>query len=361
MTAAVYGHSQPIIQNAITATMHTYGLNLGATTKLESQYASLICSRFGIDRVRFCNSGTEANLHALAGARKFTGKRKVVVFANGYHGAVFTFSGGKVVENNVDHDDWIIVPYNDIDATVAAIQSEGVAAVIVEGMQGAGGAIPGTLEFLKAIEKTAKESGVVFIMDEVMTSRSSPGGLAALHHLKPDLKTFGKYLGSGLAFGAFGGREEVMRVYDPREPGSLSHSGTFNNNTLAMGAGYVGLSQVFTPEACTEFNELGNYMREQLNEASKGTKLSYTGVGGILCSHVTIDGRTTVLRTEDGKDNADLDIKDLMWMEMMEEGFWISRRGSLALILGMPKDEIDRYVTAYQRFLEKYYELVRIS
>lgn len=360
MTACVYGHSHPIIQKAITETMQTYGLNLGATTKLEAQYASLLCSRFSLDRVRFCNSGTEANLHALSGARKYTGKRKIVVFSNAYHGAVLGFANGQPGVNNVDLDDWIIVPYNDIEATTAAIRSEGVAGVIVEGMQGAGGAIPGTKEFLHAIQQSAKDAGVLFILDEVMTSRTAPGGIAATHGLSPDLKTFGKYLGSGLAFGAFGGKEEVMRVFDPREVGAISHSGTFNNNTLVMAAGYAGLSQVFTPEVCVEFNELGTWMRKELNKVCEGTKCSFTGVGTILCAHFTATGSSEILRGEDAKYDMDLDLKDLLWMEMIEAGFWMTRRGSIALVLGTPKGEVERFVAAVWQFLDKYRHLVRL-
>lgn len=75
-----------------------------------------------------------------------------------------------------------------------------------------------------------------------MTFRLGPAGLAGIVSLKPDLKTFGKYLGGGMAFGAFGGREDLMAAYDPRSPNSLAYSGTFNNNTLAMNAGYIGLN-----------------------------------------------------------------------------------------------------------------------
>lgn len=297
-------------------------------------------------------------MHALAGARKFTGKRKIVVFANGYHGAVFMFGGGRVAENNVDHADWIIASYNDIASAERAIRSEGVAAILVEGMQGSGGVIPGTREFLHAVQKTAKEAGVVFILDEVMTSRFSPGGITEIHGLQPDLKTFGKYLGSGMAFGAFGGRKEIMAMYDPRNANSLMHSGTFNNNTLVMRCGYVGLSQVYTPQVAIEFNRLGTWMRERLNEVVKGTRVSFTGVGTIIGVHITEDGTTTILKAEDVKEDSEL--KDLFWMEMTEAGFWYQRRGFIALILGTPKSEIERFIAAVEAFLEKYNHLVRL-
>jgi glutamate-1-semialdehyde 2,1-aminomutase len=212
MTAGLFGHSQPLIRNTIIETIDTVGLNLGANNTKEAEYAALLCSRFALDRIRFCNSGTEANLHALAAARHFTGRRKIVVFAGGYHGAVLSFGGGRAAPNNVDLDDWIFARYNDIESAQKAIRQEGVAAVILEGMQGAGGAIPGTAEFLHAVQQAAKESSVLFILDEVMTSRLSPGGIAGKLDLEPDLKTFGKYLGAGLAIGAFGGRADVMAV-----------------------------------------------------------------------------------------------------------------------------------------------------
>lgn len=157
LTAAVYGHSHPVILASVMETLTTVGLNLGATIAQEHVFARELCERFHIDRVRFTNCGTEANLHALAGARAFTGKRKVVVFAGGYHGGVLSFGGGVAAANNVDRDDFIVARYNDIDSARAAIAREGVAAVLVEGMQGASGAIPGSRKFLKAVEESAKQ------------------------------------------------------------------------------------------------------------------------------------------------------------------------------------------------------------
>jgi glutamate-1-semialdehyde 2,1-aminomutase len=98
-------------------------------------------------------------MYALAAARAFTGKRKVVVFGDGYHGGVFMFPNGKPAPINIDLDDWIVATYNNIESATAAIQSEGVAAVIVEGSQGAGGCIPGHPDFLLAIQKAAREVG----------------------------------------------------------------------------------------------------------------------------------------------------------------------------------------------------------
>lgn len=157
LTAGLYGHSHPVIQKSLMDTITNVGLNLGSTIATEAAHARLICTRFHIDKVRFTNSGTEANLHALAGARKFTGKRKVVVFTGGYHGSVFGFGAG-VQENNVDQEDWILAKYNDVEGVKTLIEGRhDIAAVLVEGMQGTGGCIVGKKDFLMQIEKSSKK------------------------------------------------------------------------------------------------------------------------------------------------------------------------------------------------------------
>lgn len=153
----MYGHSNDKIIGAIEKAIHGSGLNIGGTTSQEKLFARQLCDRFHLERVRLANSGTEANLHALAAARLFTGKRKVVAFSNGYHGGVLTFSGDKPAANNVDIEDWVVVKYNDLESAQEAIRGEGVAAVILEGMQGAAGSIAGTPEFLHGVQKAAKD------------------------------------------------------------------------------------------------------------------------------------------------------------------------------------------------------------
>lgn len=137
-------------------TNQTVGLNLGGTIQQEITHASLICERFNLGKVRFCNSGTEANLHALAGARKFTAKSKVVVFYGAYHGAVLGFWDG-VQDNGVDKEKWLIGQYNDLECARDLIERDDVAAVLVEGMQGAGGCISASKEFLQQIQDSARK------------------------------------------------------------------------------------------------------------------------------------------------------------------------------------------------------------
>ena len=356
LSAGIYGHSNEIIVDTIKKTVDNVGLSLGAVTAQEAVYAEYLCSRFSIERIRFTSSGTDANIHCLAAARRFTGKSKIVVFSNAYHGGIISFGHEGPAPNNVDQGDWIVVRYNDIAAVREAIKGDGVAAVLVEAMQGAAGAIPGTKDFLLAIQEAARESNVLFILDEVMTSRLAPGGLGSVYGLSPDLKCLGKYLGGGLAFGAFGGRADIMSVYDARNPSSLPHHGTFNNTTLAVHVGYAGVSRVYTPEVCTAFTALGERFLNRLKEVTKGTKCTFSGIGTLIAVHFSDSGRQTLSCKEDM--NERLDLKDLFWLEMMEERFLIHRRGSIFLMLPTPEEELDRFVKAVAGFLEKHCDLV---
>ena len=312
------------------------------------------------------NTGTEANLHALAAARHVTGRRKVLVFSGGYHGSVLAFAGGAPAANTVDKGDFVVVPrYNDLalarEVIASVVPEGGLAAVLVEAVQGAGGVIPGDGEFLRGLREAAREVGALFVLDEVMTSRLAPEGLGVGMGLEPDLVTLGKYLGGGLAFGAFGGREEVMAVYDPRVEGGLAHSGTFNNNTLAMCAGHAALKEVYTEEVCVRFNEGGDAFRERLSAMARGTRLSFTGRGSLIGLHFTEDGVEDIRCGEDLKGRERPDLRDLFWFEMLEAGFWTTRRGMIAMILGTPDEELDRFVAAVTEFVARHRDIMVVD
>lgn len=192
-----------------------------------------------------------------------------------------------------------------------------------------------------------------------MTSRLAPGGIQSIIGLQPDMTTFGKYLGGGMAFGAFGGREDIMSVYDPRVQDSLAHSGTFNNNTLAMHAGYAGLAHVYTPDVARAFSANGDAFRQRLQEVTMGTKISFTGWGTLMAMHVSETGSKNIKCKEDVDEL--LQVKDLFWMEMLEEGFWTTRRGMIALILDTPQEELDRFVECLEAFVERHKRLVALD
>lgn len=347
-TAGIYGHSHPVIRAAVDAALNG-GINFGASNTIEAQFARAICERFGLDRVRLTNSGTEANLLAITVARIFTRRSKVMVFDGGYHGAVFGFSGGGSPVNAPF--DYVVAPYNDIDATRALIAAHAgdLAVVILEPMLGSGGCIPASAEFLHMIRDETARVGALMIFDEVMTSRLAPGGLQSVRGVKPDLTTLGKYVGGGMSFGAFGGRGDIVDMFDPRRANALPHAGTFNNNVLTMSAGLAGLTQVYTPEAAHTLNARGDALRKRLNTACReaAANLQFTGIGSMLAVHTT----RRAIRTPVDAAAGDQKLKELFFFDMLAAGIWLARRGMMTLCLPIGDLECDKLITAVEEFL----------
>ncbi|MFD1911289.1 aminotransferase class III-fold pyridoxal phosphate-dependent enzyme [Halodurantibacterium flavum] len=341
-TSGIAGHSPEPILTAIRDALAD-GINLSAHNMLEARLAAGLCARFpSIDLIRFANSGTEANLMALATARAFTGRHKVVVFENAYHGGLLAFGPGGL-RVAVPHD-YAILPYNDKDAAESYFARHGaeVAAVLVEPMLGAGGCVPGDPEFLSLLARLARHHEAILIFDEVQTSRLSAGGRQALLGMTPDMTTIGKYFGGGLAFGAFGGRADLMAQYDPRQAGALMHAGTFNNNTLAMAAGLAALEHVVTPDALDRINALGDAMRGSLNAlfAEQGAPFHVTGLGSIMNIHpVPATGAEAGL------------LRDLIFFDLLERGFFIASRGLIALSVPIGPAEMSAFADAVRDIL----------
>ncbi len=338
-TAGIYGHSDPTIRAAVEKALQD-GINLSGHNRLEAELARAICQRFaGIELVRFVNSGSEANLMAVAASKAFTRRRKIMVFEGGYHGGFLAFPpGGSPV--NVPHD-FIVTPYNDIQTARQAIAAAGndLAAILVEPMLGAGGCIPGEPDFLAMLRTESERCGALLVFDEVMTSRLSPGGRQALLGIRPDLTTLGKYIGGGLAFGAFGGRADVMGQFDPRRSDALFHAGTFNNNTLTMAAGLAGMTSVLTPERNRDLNARGDRLRESLNAlfARRGAALRVSGLGSVMNVHLA-----------EGTEPA---VKDLVFFDLLARGFYIARRGMIALSLPVTDADTEGLVAAFDDIL----------
>ncbi|MFT3817139.1 MAG: aminotransferase class III-fold pyridoxal phosphate-dependent enzyme [Rubrivivax sp.] len=344
-TAGLYGHSAAPIRRAIERALDG-GLSLSSHTVGELALADEIARRFpSMALLRFTNSGTEANLMALAAALAHTGRRQVMVFEGAYHGGVLSF-GGAAAAVNVPHD-WVIVPYNDLDAAAAAVRrcGAGLAAILVEPMLGAGGCLPGESAFLHGLQALAQGCGALLILDEVMTSRLSPGGRQALLGLQPDLTTIGKYFGGGLSFGAFGGRREVMQRFDPRRADALGHAGTFNNNVLSMAAGLAGLRELWTDEAAHALNARGERLREACNAhaAGRGLALQYTGLGSLMNLHAS----AAPLRRPADLAGSDARARDLLYFALLERDVYTARRGLVALSLPFGDAEGQRFAAAF--------------
>ena len=278
-SAGLLGHDPQSVRDAVVAALDR-GWTLGATHRDEIELAELLCARFpSLDQVRFTTSGTEANLMALAAARHFTGRNGFLVFHGGYHGGVLYF-GPTGLPLVVPHE-WIFADFNDASSVEAAFRARGaeIGCVLIEPMLGASGCIPGDPDFLRTVRRCCDESGALLIFDEVMTSRLATGGAQVLTGIKPDLTTVGKYLAGGMPFGAFGGRRDVMSVFDPAGGSALTHGGTFNNSVATMAAGIAALSRILTAEILLEVNSRGDRLRNRLNAvfAEDGVPMCATG------------------------------------------------------------------------------------
>jgi glutamate-1-semialdehyde 2,1-aminomutase len=219
-----------------------------------------------------------------------------------------------------------------------------LAAILVEPMLGAGGCIAGAPVFLHGLRRLADESGALLVLDEVMSSRLSPGGRQAQLGLVPDLTTLGKYFGGGLSFGAFGGRRDVMERFDPRRPDALGHAGTFNNNVLSMAAGLAGLRELLTPAAIEALNRRGEQMRERCNALfrARGLALQFSGLGSLMNLHAT----NRPLRRPADLAGSDPRVKDLLYFALLERSVFTARRGLIALSLPFGDAEVEQFIAA---------------
>jgi glutamate-1-semialdehyde 2,1-aminomutase len=350
-TAGLYGHANPLIRAAIDKALDG-GINLSGPNSREAALARAICQRFpSIELVRFTNSGTEANLMALATSLVIPGRHKILAFSGAYHGGLLNFSAA-AVSTNVPHD-FVVGRYNDCADTKRLLDLYGaqLAAILVEPMLGAGGCIPGEPTFLEMLRARATQCGITLIFDEVMTSRMAPGGMQESLGINPDLTTLGKYLGGGLSFGAFGGRGALMNRYDSRRPDALQHAGTFNNNVLSMAAGHAGMTQVFTPAVSRRLNARGDALRHQLNVLCRthDTILQFTGVGSLMTAHFS----SLPVITPDDVAAGDQLLKELFFFDMLERGIYLARRGMIALSLEVRDAECDLFVGAVEEFVKK--------
>lgn len=342
-SAGIYGHSPTVVLDAIQAALRE-GLNLSSHNRREGQLAALICARFpSMQLVRFTNSGTEANLMAVAAAQAAGPRRKILVFEGAYHGSVMSFPrNGNAI--NVPHE-FIIGRYNDIDGTRALVEAhaDDLAAILVEPMLGAGGCIPGDPPFLRFLRESSRKIGVVLIFDEIQTSRLSTSGRQGLLGIEPDLTTLGKFYGGGLPFGCFGGRRDLMERFDPRRADALAHPGTFNNNTLTMAAGTAAVSGVLTAEALETLNRRGDRLRERVLDVfdRTGAPFTVTGLGSLMTLHPRGAGSRAPL------------LRQLLLFDLLSAGIYLAARGFIALSFTVGEADVERFVAALEAVLEK--------
>ncbi len=289
------------------------GTSYGQCHEYEYAFAKLFCNMAGVEKVTFCNSGTEATMYALRLARATTGRPLVAKFEGGYHGThdLLAVSFGRPGPNADQFGpvedptaipespglaegawkDTIVLPFNHPAAFDKILRyASRLAGVIIEPVQGAAGTIPADKEFLVELRRITREIGAFLIFDEVITGfRLSPGGAQEFYGVIPDVSTYGKIAGGGLPFGALGGTAEAMRLmeYDT-EPGSILMAGTFNGNPLVTAAGTAVLRRLSQePHLYARLNAMGDRFRTEINRFAQERDYSAiaTGVGSMFWMH----------------------------------------------------------------------------
>jgi len=259
---------------------------------------------------------------------------------------------------NVDFD-WAVGSFNDTAGASELIAKLGadLAAVIVEPMMSNGGCIPASREFLLALRNGCTEVGALLIFDEIVTARMDAGGLQELLQIRPDMTTFGKFLGGGFSSGAFGGRSDLMSLMDPERPGSLSHAGTFNNNAYSMHVGFAALNSVFTHERARKLFADGEQLRDRLNQiaAQISPAVQFTGCGSIMNIHFH---RGPIRRPEDLADDPQA-LKRIFHFDLLSQNVYAAARGQINLSLPMRQSEFDRIAAAVETSLHRRETLIR--
>jgi glutamate-1-semialdehyde 2,1-aminomutase len=309
----ILGHCPPAVVEAVTAQL-SRGTSALAPSESALELADLIHHHMPhIESLRFVSTGSEATHTAVRVARAFTGREKIGKFEGNFHGGFDNhlvsgrgFSGteaapvaladGAGIPRSV-LDDTLALPYNDIEDCVRLIEAHAgeLAAVLVEPIAGTWmGGVPATLEFLQALRAVTEEHGILLVFDEIVTGfRVAMGGSTALTGVTPDLTAVAKIIGGGFPLGAFGGRRDIMeRVVTPaRTPdeasGKIFHSGTFQNNFIALAAGLAVLRELGKPGVLDRINALGDQLRTGIDALAEehGIEVQTTGYGSIVGIH----------------------------------------------------------------------------
>ncbi len=369
-TGQILGHNNPAVNAALQAQL-SRGIALGAPTGNEAALAEEMCDRVAsVERIRFCNSGTEATLHAIRLARGFSGRPKIAKFEGGYHGShdVVEVSVAPPVDEAGPADapyaaptaggisphataEVIVLPYNNEDALEQLVRRhrDELACVILDPKTGI---LPLRKEFAQAVRRVTAENDVLFILDEVVGFRLARGGVQEYYGISPDLTAFGKLIGGGLPVGAFGGRADIMDLFDGSgEPTGFFQSGTFSAHAMVMAAGLATLQQL-TPAAFRRLNRLGERLRAGFNDLRARIDIPVQAVvlGSLFSIYFTdeplIDYRSLA--------SNDSEMAQRVFLSLLNQGYFLSQGLTMnALSLPMEDEHIDGLLLAFEKALEQ--------
>ncbi|MGO9955388.1 MAG: aspartate aminotransferase family protein [Solirubrobacteraceae bacterium] len=374
----VQGHAHPAIVDAVTRRVGL-GTHFAATTEDGVIVAEELQRRWGLAQWRFVNSGSEATMDAIRIARGYTGRETIMKIFGSYHGhhdAVMV-SIGVQYDRIGDREDYaslpygagipaavvkltIAVPFNDAGAMerrIKRLEAEGrkPACVIMEAAMMNLGVVLPEPGYLEEVREITRRHGIVLIFDEVKTGLAiAAGGATERFGVVPDMVTLAKTLGGGLASGAIGATEEVMRVV---QDGTVYQVGTYNGNPLSMAAARASLIEILTPDAYRHLDALNERIVAGCQAVVERHNLPGYAIGVGAKGCVTFSP-TPVVDYETFKANQDVAVTELAWLWNMNRGIFMTpgREEEWTLSVSHTFEAVDAYV---QIFDEMATELTR--
>jgi glutamate-1-semialdehyde 2,1-aminomutase len=297
----IHGHAAGSLAKALLAAARD-GTSFGAPTELEVELGELVRKLVpSIERIRFVNSGTEATMSAVRVARAATRREKIIKFEGCYHGHADQFlvqAGSGLTTLGVPTSpgvtraaaaDTLLATFNDLASCERLCEGfpDQIAALIVEPIVGNMGVVLPEPGFLQGLRDLCTRHRVLLVFDEVITGfRVGPGGAQGWSGVTPDLTCLGKIIGGGLPVGAYGGREDLMRLVAPSGP--VYQAGTLSGNPLAMTAGLWSLKRL-SRALYRQMSELTAMIAEGLASAARdaGVGLQVNAIGSVLTPFFT--------------------------------------------------------------------------
>ena len=344
-TSLILGHAHPAVVAAVEAQVRR-GSAFAAPTETEIELAEEIRRRVpSIEHLRFTSSGTEATMFAIRAARAFTRRPLIARFDHSYHGThdgVMTGTAGvpEALSGLI-----VELPWGDPDGIERVLHGREaeLAAIIIEPVQGAGGVRAATSEFLAFLRSYADRLGALLIFDEIISFRVGHGGAQERMGVRPDLTTLGKIIGGGYPLAAFGGRRDLMEIFDARRPGAVSHGGTFNGNPVAAAAGLATLREL-TPDAYERLDALGERLLRRVTNAIEHDHLdARVAVVGSLFQVWAGEPAVAFATGVDGGPT--------LFLGLLLEGFHLAPRGMGSIPLIATEADVDDLAEAIGRAL----------
>jgi glutamate-1-semialdehyde 2,1-aminomutase len=323
--AMLVGHLNPAVVAAVTAAMEV-GTLFVTPSPSATEVAEKFKARFGLEQIRFANSGTEATMYAVKAARAFTRKHGIIKLEGGYHGGYDALSVSvkppvdqagpedaptPVVPFEVEPGIVHVVPYNNLERleAVLAEHSDEVSAVVMEPVMENISIVLPDEGYLASVRELCDRHGVLLVFDEVKTGLTAGyAGASRRLGVTPDLIALAKSVGGGLPMAAFGGRADIMAtIADDR----MWHFGTYNGNPLVMAAANA-VDAVCTPEVMAAAEQLNNDALAKIDAVIAEYELPAHTVGFGVKGAVTWS--TTPVRNYRDYKRTDFAAAELSWL-----------------------------------------------